>query len=77
MKMKKIQAAILTAALLVPSSAAFARTRRHYHHYSRMRGTAIGAVAGAVVDHKHPVKGAIIGGALGNVIQYERTKHSH
>jgi uncharacterized protein YcfJ len=71
---KKLQAAVLTASLLVPSSAALARTR-HHHHYSRTRGTVIGAVVGAAVDHKHPLTGAVIGGALGNVIQDQRSKH--
>lgn len=45
------------------------------HYYSRTRGTAIGAVAGAVIDHRHPLVGAVIGGALGNAVQYERSRH--
>ncbi len=51
--------------------------RGHYytHYYSRTRGTAIGAVAGAILTHHHPLKGAIIGGAIGNAVQYIRSKH--
>lgn len=72
---KAIHAAILSLSLMVPASGAFARTR-HYHHkkYSRTTGTAVGAVAGAIIDHKKPLKGALIGGALGNAVQVVREK---
>lgn len=70
----KLQAAMLSLALLLPAEAAFAKTKHKRHHYSRTRGTAIGAVVGAAVDHKKPLKGALIGGALGNVVQDIRNK---
>ena len=69
----KVQAAMLSLALLLPAESAFAKTKRK-HHYSRTRGTAIGAVVGAAVDHKKPLKGALIGGAIGNVVQDIRNK---
>lgn len=68
----KIQALALSFALLVPSAGAFARTH-HYRHYSRLRGTVVGAAGGALVGG--PV-GAVVGGAVGNTVQAERTKHS-
>lgn len=85
---KKIQAAVLTLALLMPAEAAFARTHRHhrrmvrsvstttYHrkHYSQTGGALVGAAAGAIIAHRHPLKGALIGGALGDLVQYERNK---
>ncbi|HVT01765.1 MAG TPA: glycine zipper family protein [Thermoanaerobaculia bacterium] len=77
---KKIQAAVLGVTLLMPASGAFAATRHHHvvrhvhHHYSRTRGTVVGAAAGALIDHKHPVTGAIIGAGVGNAVQYERNK---
>ena len=85
-KAKGIQAAVLAMALLLPAGNVFARThhttrhRRTYyvnqhHHYSRTRGTLVGAAAGAVIDHRDPVTGAVVGGVLGNVIQHERSKH--
>jgi uncharacterized protein YcfJ len=83
--MRVIQAAVLSVALAVPASDALAVTHHHrvrhtavYHHkkhHSETRGTVIGAVAGAVIDHKQPLKGALIGGALGNVVQKVRNKH--
>lgn len=69
----KIQAAILSLALILPAESAFAKTKKK-HHYSRTRGTAVGAVVGAAVDHKKPLKGALIGAALGNVVQEIRNK---
>ncbi len=85
---KKIQAAVLTVTLLMPAEAAFARTHRHrrmvrtystttYHrkHYSQTGGTLVGAAAGAVIDRRHPLQGALIGGALGNLVQRERNRH--
>jgi uncharacterized membrane protein YfcA len=72
----RIQAAVLSLALLLPAGNVFAAShhhRRHYHHYSRTRGTVVGAVAGAVVGGK---KGALVGAALGNAIQYERTERT-
>ena len=73
---KKIQAAVLTLALLVPADAAFARTHRK-HHYSRTRGALIGAAVGATVAHKRALKGALIGAAIGDAVQYERNKKAH
>lgn len=77
MNSKKIQAAVLSLALLVPAGSAFAKTRHHRHHYSQARGAAIGAVAGAVIDHKKPLKGAIIGAAVGDAVQAVRNHKSH
>ena len=69
---KKIQAAVLSLALVLPSAGAFAKTR-HYHHYSRTRGSVVGAVGGALIAGK---KGAVVGALLGNAVQAERTKQS-
>ena len=77
MSTKKIQAAVLSLALLVPADAAFARTHHKKHHYSQTRGALIGAAAGAVIAHHHAVKGAVVGAALGEAIQYERNKKAH
>ena len=86
--MRKIQAAVLSLALLAPAEGAFAATRHHRrhhrttvtrvhhrHHYSETRGTLVGAAAGALIDHHQPLKGALIGGAIGNVVQKVRNKH--
>jgi|GEM_PF-615425 len=85
--MREIQAAVLSLALLAPAEGAFAAThhhRRHHrtvtyvhhkHHYSETRGTLVGAAAGAIIDHHQPLKGALIGGAIGNVVQKVRNKH--
>jgi len=84
---KKIQAAVLALAIMAPAESAFAITRHHRkttrtttthrrpHHYSQTRGAVIGAVAGALVDRRHPLTGALIGGALGEGVQYERNVH--
>lgn len=73
---KAIHAAILSLSLMVPASGAFAKTKHHkHHHYSRTRGTAVGAVAGALIDHKKPLKGALIGGVVGNAVQAVRDKN--
>ena len=63
--------AVLSFALALPAADAMAMTRHrvhhttyvrhHRHHYSETRGAAVGAVAGAVIDHKQPLKGALIG----------------
>jgi uncharacterized protein YcfJ len=82
--MRAVQATILSVALALPASEALAVTHRHHvrhtavhhrHHYSETRGTAVGAVAGAVIDHKQPLKGAVIGGVIGNIVQKVRNKH--
>jgi hypothetical protein len=86
--MRKIQAAVLGLALLAPAEGAFAAThhyrhhhrtyvtyRHHRHHYSETRGTLVGAAAGAIIDHHQPLKGAVIGGVLGNVVQKVRNHH--
>ena len=65
----RIQAAVLSLALMVPAGSAFARTRHHRHHYSQTRGVVVGAVAGAAIDHHKPLKGALIGGAVGGAVQ--------
>jgi len=85
-KMRAIQAAVLSVALAVPAADALAVTRHHhvrhtatyYHHkkhHSETRGTVIGAAAGAVIDHRQPLKGAVVGGILGNIVQKVRNKH--
>jgi uncharacterized protein YcfJ len=84
--MRAIQATVLSVALALPASDALALTRHrvrhtavvhhhHRHHYSETRGTAVGAVAGALIDHKQPLKGAVIGGVVGNIVQKVRNKH--
>jgi uncharacterized protein YcfJ len=83
--MRAIQATVLGLALALPATDALAVTHHHHrvhrtavhhrHHYSETRGTAVGAVAGAVIDHKQPLKGAVIGGVLGNLVQKVRNHH--
>jgi hypothetical protein len=73
---KTIHAAILSLSLMLPAGGAFAATKHHKkHHYSRTVGTAVGAVAGALIDHKKPLKGALIGGVAGNAVQAVRAKN--
>jgi uncharacterized protein YcfJ len=85
-KTTTLSAAVLSLALMLPAGSAFATTyhsrhyttthhTRHYKHHSQTRGAIVGAVAGAVVDHRHPLVGAVAGGVLGNVIQHERNRH--
>ena len=77
---RKIQAAVLSIALLLPAGSAFATTRHHRHHrhhYSQTRGAVVGAVAGAVIDHKKPLKGAAIGAAVGLGVQAIRNHKEH
>ena len=80
---KRFQAALLSVTLMLPASSAFAMTHHrvhrhstysstHRHHYSQGRGAIIGGVAGAVIDHNHPVKGALIGAAVGTGVQAVR-----
>lgn len=80
MTTRKIQAALLSFALLLPAAGGFAQTQhyRHYqrHHYSQTRGAVIGAVAGAAIDHHQPIKGAIIGGLLGEGVQSIRNHNA-
>ena len=68
----RIQAAVLSLALMVPAGSAFAKTRHHRHHYSQTRGAVVGAVAGAAIIHKKPLKGALIGAAVGDAVQAVR-----
>ena len=60
---KKIQAVVLSSALLLPASPALAKK------HSRTRGTVVGAVAGALIGGK---KGAVLGAVAGNAVQAER-----
>lgn len=79
---KRIQAAALSMMLMVPAASSFAMSRHHArhtsygsthrHHYSQGRGAIIGGVAGAVIDRKHPVEGALIGAAVGTGVQVVR-----
>jgi hypothetical protein len=78
---RKIQATLLSFALLLPAGNALAVThhhhRHHRHHYSQARGAVIGAVAGAAIDHHQPVKGALVGAAVGEGVQILRNHHAH
>lgn len=78
---KKIQATLLSFALLLPAGSMFAQTQhyRHHvyrHHYSQTRGAVVGAVAGAAIDHRQPLKGALIGGLLGEGVQSIRNHNA-
>jgi hypothetical protein len=64
---RKIQATVLSAALLLPAGAAFGNDWSKPD--SRTKGTVIGAVAGALIGGK---KGAIVGAAVGNGVQAVR-----
>lgn len=80
MTTKKIQATLLSLALLLPAGSAFAMThqhRHHRHHYNQARGAVIGAVAGAAIDHHQPIKGAVIGAAVGTGVQIIRNHKAH
>ena len=68
-KTSKVQAAILSAALLVPSGAAFAKIG----HHSKAKGALVGGVAGAAVAGK---KGAIVGAGIGAAVQHHKNKKS-
>lgn len=77
---RKLQAAVLGLALLLPAGSTFAATRHHRHHrhhYSQTRGAAVGAVAGAVIDHHQPLKGAAVGAAVGLGVQALRNHKEH
>ncbi|MEA2238109.1 MAG: hypothetical protein QOC81_2833 [Thermoanaerobaculia bacterium] len=80
MATKKIQAAALSFALLLPAGSTFAATHhhhyRHRHHYSQTRGAVIGAVAGAAIDHHQPIKGALIGAVVGEGVQIVRNHNA-
>lgn len=74
---RKLQAVVLSGALLLPAGSAFGNDWSKKH--SRTKGTVIGAVAGALVAGK---KGAVVGAALGNGVQaarhaQNRKKHKH
>ena len=64
---RKLQAVVLSGALLLPAGAAMANDWSKSD--SRTKGTVIGAVAGALVGGK---KGAVVGAALGNGVQAVR-----
>jgi MFS family permease len=68
---RRIQAAVLSAALLLPAATAFGNDWSKPR--SRTRGTAIGAAAGAVLGPP----GAVVGAAVGNGVQYVRSKQHH
>jgi hypothetical protein len=85
---KKIQAAVLALAIMAPAESAFALSRhrrvtntrtytttpRHRKHYSQTGGALVGAAAGAIIDRRHPLTGALIGAAVGEGVQYERNR---
>ena len=66
---RKIQAAVLTSALLMPVAAAPVMANDWSKTESRTKGTVVGAIAGALLGGK---KGAVIGAAVGNGVQYAR-----
>ena len=69
---RKLQAATLAAALLLPAGTAVAQISWAKPD-SRTKGTVIGAVAGGLVAGK---KGAVVGAALGNGVQaYRHSQH--
>jgi uncharacterized protein YcfJ len=71
---RKLQAAALTAALLLPAGTAVAQVSWSKPD-SRTKGTVIGAVAGGLVAGK---KGAVAGAAIGNGVQaYKHSHHRH
>jgi hypothetical protein len=83
-KTTRLQAAVLSFALLLPAGSSFASThyrytrhRRQQHHYSQTRGVVVGAVAGAAIDHHKPLQGALIGAAVGDAVQIIRNKKHH
>ena len=69
----RFRAAVISAALLVPVSGAFATEQdsqpRHRH------GALKGAAVGAVVSRHHRVRGALVGAAAGAAIQHHRNRH--
>jgi MFS superfamily sulfate permease-like transporter len=68
---RKLQAAMLALALLLPAGTAVAQVSWSKPD-SRTKGTIIGAVAGGLIAGK---KGAVIGAVAGNGVQAYR--HSH
>ena len=65
--LRKVQAAVIAGALLLPAGVASANDWSKPR--SRTKGTVIGAVAGALVAGK---KGAVIGAVAGNGVQAAR-----
>jgi uncharacterized protein YcfJ len=69
---RKLQAAMLASALLLPAGTAVAQVSWSKPD-SRTKGTVIGAVAGGLIAGK---KGALIGAAAGNGVQaYRHSQH--
>ena len=68
---KKLQATVLSAALLIPAGAAFGNDWSKSD--SRTKGTVVGAVAGALLGG---TRGAVVGAAVGNGVQAYR-HHQH
>lgn len=66
----KLMAGVLSMALLLPATTALGNDWSKPK--SRTRGTAIGAVAGAIVAGP---PGAVVGGAIGNGVQSVRHNH--
>jgi len=69
---KRIGAAVLSAALLLPATSALGNDWTK--HRSRTRGTTIGAAAGALVAGP---PGAVLGGVIGNGVQHARHLGHH
>ena len=68
---KRLVAALLSGALIVPAGTAFGNDWTKPK--SRLRGATIGAAAGAFLGPP----GAIVGGAIGNGVQYVRQSYRH
>ena len=70
----RLQAALLSAGLLLPASSTFAMGHAPQPGYHR-HGALAGAAVGAMVDRHHRVKGALMGAAAGAIIQHHRNHH--
>ena len=71
LKHRQLVAALLTAVLLIPAGSAFGNDWSKPK--SRLRGATIGAAAGAVLGPP----GMVVGGAIGNGVQYARHSQRH
>jgi hypothetical protein len=73
--MRRIQAAVLSATLLIPATSAFGNdwTKRH----SRTRGTTIGAAAGSLLGPPGIVVGAAVGNGVQAVRHHNAVRHHH
>jgi hypothetical protein len=72
---RKLQALALTAAMLVPATAAFGNDWSK--PMSRTRGSAIGAAVGAIAGPPGMVVGAAVGNGVQSVRHHAATHHRH